>query len=162
MSILARSGQNLEWRPRREELPSRGILPERCPFTSSVPYFGLVSRLGRLQSKHPVQPDRQPPASARRRHSLAWFSQPCPRSGQLIPVKIDRVRDPKTCLRTNRAAFIHLCEFVRFDPAILEKSCENLPACWTVVKWSAPHLFDLPRKDPCRRKAKVKPSSRHS
>jgi len=64
------------------------------------------------------------------------FSQPCPRSGQLIPVKIDRVRDPKTCLRTNRAAFTHLCEFVRFDPAILEKSCENLPACWTVVKWS--------------------------
>ena len=85
------------------------------------------------------------------------FSQPCPRSGQLIPVKIDRVRDPKTCLRTNRAAFTHLCEFVRFDPAILEKSCENLPACWTVVKWSLLTCSIYPVKIHADAKLKLNP-----
>ena len=85
------------------------------------------------------------------------FSQPCPRSGQLIPVKIDRVRDPKTCLRTNRAAFTHLCEFVRFDPAILEKSCENLPACWTVVKWSLLTCSIYPVKIHAGAKLKLNP-----
>ena len=34
---------------------------------------------------------------------------------------------------------MHFFEFTGFDPAILEKPDENLPACWTVVKW-----FGLP------------------
>jgi hypothetical protein len=62
-------------------------------------------------------------------------SQPCPGSGELIPMKINRVRNPKTCLRTDRIAFMHFCELAGFDPAILQKPDENFPACWTIVKW---------------------------
>ena len=30
---------------------------------------------------------------------------------------------------------MHSCEFVGFDPAILQKPNEDFPSCWTVVKW---------------------------
>lgn len=49
-------------------------------------------------------------------------------------MKINRVRDPKTRLRADRRAFMHSCEFVGFDPAILQKPDEDFPSCWTVVK----------------------------
>jgi hypothetical protein len=52
-------------------------------------------------------------------------------------MKVDRVRNPKTSLRTDRIAFMNLSEFTDLDSAILEKSNENFPACWTVVKWPA-------------------------
>jgi hypothetical protein len=32
---------------------------------------------------------------------------------------------------------MNLSEFTDLDSAILEKSNENFPACWTVVKWPA-------------------------
>jgi hypothetical protein len=50
-------------------------------------------------------------------------------------MKINRVRNPKTCLRTDTIAFMHFCELAGFDPAILQKPDENFPACWTIVKW---------------------------
>jgi hypothetical protein len=64
---------------------------------------------------------------------LGMVSQPCLGSDQLIPMKINRVRDPKTRLRADRIAFVHFCKFAHFDPAIREKPDKNFPACWTVV-----------------------------
>jgi hypothetical protein len=52
-------------------------------------------------------------------------------------MEINRVCDPKARLGTNGVAFMNLCEFADLDSAILEKSDENFPACWTVVKGPA-------------------------
>ena len=57
---------------------------------------------------------------------------------------------------------MHFCEFVRFNPAILEKPDENFPACWTVVKWSALTCSVYPIKIHCGRKARLKVPLRHS
>jgi hypothetical protein len=65
------------------------------------------------------------------------ISQPHSTSGQLIPVKINRVRDAKTRRRADRTTFMNFLEFVRVNSAILEKSDENFPSCRTVVKRSA-------------------------
>ena len=74
-------------------------------------------------------------------------------------MKIDRVRDPKTRLRADDIVFMHSCKFARFDPAILEKSDENLPACRTVVNWSARNSLVYPIKIHAGAKLTLKPLS---
>ena len=74
-------------------------------------------------------------------------------------MKINRVRDPKTRLRADRIAFMHLGEFARFNPAVLEKPDENFPACWTVVNWLALTSSVCPIKIHASAKLTLKPLS---